>query len=128
MEHEFRQLPVKLTKAEILTKGKLAAKADIALGQLEDEKAEVTKDFADRIKSKRKELDALAREIRHGHGDSPGEVRPRGPVSRLHDGHHARGHARHRGVAAHERARCSRCCPRTASSPTWATSPTSPSH
>jgi hypothetical protein len=82
MDAEFRQLPVKLTKNEVLTKGKLAAKADIALGELEDQKAEVTKDYAERIKLKRKELDQLAREI-----DTGTEVRPVKctPVARWRD-------------------------------------------
>lgn len=71
MDHEFRQLPVKLSQAEVLTKGRLAAKTELALGKLEDEKAESARKFSDDIKRKRKELDVLASEV-----DTGTEIRP----------------------------------------------------
>jgi hypothetical protein len=68
---ECHHLPVKLTEHETLVKGREAAKELNALNTLEAEKADVTKDFAERIKKKRRELDKLAHEVSTGT-----EVRP----------------------------------------------------
>lgn len=68
---ESRHLPVKLTQREVLTKSKIAAKGMHELKSLEDDKAEVTKDYAEKIKKKRRDLDTLASEVHTGT-----EVRP----------------------------------------------------
>lgn len=68
---EVRHLPVKLHQSEVLVKAKQAAEGLSKLKGLEDDKAEATKDYAEQIKKKRRELDLLAHEVSTGT-----EVRP----------------------------------------------------
>ena len=68
---ETHHLPVKLHQHEVLVKAQQAAKGLSTLKRIEDDKAEVTKDFAEQIKKKRRELDLLAHEVSTGT-----EVRP----------------------------------------------------
>jgi hypothetical protein len=68
---ETHHLPVKLHQHEVLVKAQQAAAGLSTLKRIEDDKAEVTKDFAEQIKKQRRALDLLAHEVSTGT-----EVRP----------------------------------------------------